>query len=248
MGDWGAGIRRWTRSRSGSALLAVVEATAVGLAYGIADTRISGDEGRHFLAFLAAGVALGFRHAGRAMLCWLPLGVGLYLAHVVAIARGARPPFVEENVRFSEACLFALIPAGLSLMLGALVRVSLASNGVLRREAGPPVRFLPRTTRDVLVAVACLGVGLGLLRRAAFPPTIYAPGFTEARFAQIREGMTAGQVLSILGPPLDRRPWGEGVEAWRYSNQYTYTSDFDRRWLFLRDGVVQSIANDYWWD
>ncbi|WP_165227495.1 hypothetical protein [Aquisphaera insulae] len=241
-------LKAWSRSPGGGRILAFGEAAVLGLAIGIADTRIADGPSWQLPAYLVAGFVLGARHAGRAMLCWLPLGVGMYLAHVGAIGLGVKPPYVEENDRFAEICLLELVPAGLGLMAGGLARRFLAARGPFRRPGVPPVRFLPRTTRDVLVVVACLAVGLALVRRAAFPPTVYAKGFTEARFALIHERMTADKVLAILGPPLTKLRAGDGPEAWLYSDQYHDTANFDRRWVFMKDGVVESIVNDYWED
>ncbi|WP_165227496.1 outer membrane protein assembly factor BamE [Aquisphaera insulae] len=247
MARWLAMLRAWSRSPGGGRLLAFGEALAAGLAIGIAVTfsSLNHPNWRHS-AYLLAGFLLGLRHAGRAVFCWLPLGVSLYVAHVVAIILGVGPPHVEANTRMAEVRLFALIPAGVGLMAGALLRTILEACDSRDREHGPSVRFLPRTSRDLLVLVACLGIGFGLLHRAAHPPTLYARGFTEADFRRIRNGMTAEQVLAILGPPLRKLPWGNGSEAWLYSNKYHRLANFHRRWLFLRDGVVESIVHDDW--
>ena len=141
-----------------------------------------------------------------------------------------------------------LVPSGFGLMAGAALRVFLASVGSFQRESGPSIRFLPKTTRDLVVVVACIGIGLGCLKRLLFPPTLYAPGYDEARFRTIHEGMTAGQVASIMGEPLEKRPWSDGRGLWKYSDQYTYTSDFDRRWVYLSGGAVQTVVNDRWHD
>ena len=95
---------------------------------------------------------------------------------MVAIARGVEPPYVEENYRFAEQCLWVIVPSGFGLLFGVVARVFLNSVGCLPRRSGPPIRFLPATTRDVLIVVASVGVGLGCLHRVISPPTIYAKG------------------------------------------------------------------------
>ena len=60
--------------------------------------------------------------------------------------------------------------------------------------------------------------------------------------------MTTDQVESALGSPLEKQPWPGGQENWAYSTQYTYTSNYERRWIIFKDGLVQSIASDYWID
>jgi hypothetical protein len=224
------------------------EAIAVGLLLGFADANHAGNQEFVLPAYFVAGVVLGLRHAGRAFPCWPLLGVSLYAVHVVAIACGRKPPYVEENYRFAEQCLWAIMPSGLGVMAGAGVRVTLAACGEFRRKSGTPVRFLPKTTREIIIAVACIGVGLGCLRQMMFPPTIYAAGYNESQFHAIREGMTTDQVVSALGQPLQKRSSADGSETWEYSMQYTYTSNYERRWIMFGRGLVQGVVSDYWYD
>jgi SmpA / OmlA family len=225
----------------------VCEALAIGLILGFADSRYAGDMDYTSPAYLACGAVLGFRYAGRACPCWPVLGVSLYAAHVVAIASGRKPPFVEENYRFAEQCLWVAIPSGLGLMAGVTGRVALTSLGWLRRKSGPPVRILPRSTREVMVVVACSCIGLSYIHRAISPPTVFASGFDEARFSRIRPGMTRDQVASALGPPLKTRI-APPSELWEYSDQWTHTSNYERRWVIFEDGRVRDVVTDYWID
>jgi hypothetical protein len=227
---------------------ALGETLAAGLLLGFADSNHAGNQGFVLPAYLGAGVLIGLRHAGRSFPCWPLLGVSLYAVHVVAIACGREPPYVEENYRFAEQCLWVIIPSGLGIMAGAGGRVALSYFGWFHREAGPPVRFLPKTTREVIVAVACIGVGLGCLKQMMFPPTIYAAGYDESRFHAIHEGMTTDQVETALGPPLQRRASPDGRETWEYSSQYTYTSDYEIRRIMFGGGLVQGIVSAHWFD
>jgi hypothetical protein len=227
---------------------AVWEGLALGLVVGFADTRISEGHAFVFAVYLSVGALLGLRHAGRACPCWPLLGITLYAAHVAAIACGRTPPYVEENYRFAEQGMWVLIPAGFGLLLGVGVRVALAALGKFRRKSGPPVAMLPKSTREVMIVIASIGLGLGCLHRVVFPPTIYAPGYDGARFRAIREGQSADQVLSALGPPLQKSSWPGGEEMWEYSEQYTYTSNYERRRIYFKNGRVESVTNDYWVD
>jgi hypothetical protein len=222
---------------------------AIGLLLGLADSNYAGERDVTSIAYLIGGALLGLRHAGRACPCWPVLGVSLYAVHVVAIALGRKPPYVEENYRFAEMCLLAFIPSGFGLFVGVVVRVGLDASGLFRRRSGPPVGFLPRTTRGVMITVACIGLGLGCLHRVFFPPTIYAAGYDEARFHAIRPGMAAEQVICALGEPIHKIRWSDGgLENWTYSEGYTYTSDYERRWVLVKNGVVETVVSDYWYD
>lgn len=142
-----------------------------------------------------------------------------------------------------------LVPSGLGLLVGSGIRVAPSAHGSFRCAVGPPVRLLPRTTRDLMVAVACIGLGLACIHRMMVPQTIYAPGYDERKFRAIREGMTSKQVESALGSPLHKISSSEdGNENWMYSTQYTSTSDYQRRWILMKNGRVERVICDYWED
>ena len=96
--------------------------------------------------------------------------------------------------------------------------------------------------------VASLGAAMGCLCRVISPPTVYALGYDEVRFRKIQVGMTTDQVEAFMGPPLAKSPWDGGQTLWKYSDQYTYTSDFDRRWVYFLGNRVQEVYNDRWYD
>ena len=243
-----AAARPYLFSRFASNSRPIWETLAVGLLLGFVDSNLAGNQGFVLPAYFVAAVLLGLRHAGRAISCWPLLGVSLYAVHVVAIACGRKPPYVEENYRFAEQCLWVIIPSGLGIMAGAGFRATLSASGYFRRESGPPVRFFPKSTREVMAAVACISIGLGCLKRMMFPPTIYAAGYNDARFNAIREGMTPDQVASAVGQPLKKQIGNGSIEIWEYSAQYTYTSNYERRWIVFERGVVQTVVSDYWYD
>ncbi|WP_165251743.1 hypothetical protein [Paludisphaera soli] len=79
--------------------------------------------------------------------------------------------------------------------------------------------------------------------------TVYAPGFDQARFDRIGMGTPAVEVEEALGPPLTKYPAGDdGVEVWLYTRQATATSDYWRRWVVFKEGRVDDLMNDYWYD
>ncbi len=231
-----------TRSR------ATCEAFILGLLIGFADTCHDYSPWPTALAYVLAGMWLGFRHAGNACVCWPVLGVSLYIAHIVAIECGRQPPYVEENYRYAERCLIVIVPSGLGLLIGALTRAAVFASDPSTRRLRPQVRLLPSTTWELIVAVACIASGLGCLHRVMFPPTIYASGYDEARFKAIQQGMTEAQVIAALAQPLRRTTWQDGSVLWNYSEGVTPSSDYERRWVIFRGGIVDSVVNDYWED
>jgi hypothetical protein len=77
-------------------------------------------------------------------------------------------------------------------------------------------------------------------------PTYYAPGFTEAKFASLHEGMTPDQVAAIMGPPLEKHHHEDGGILWTYSNREDVTCDYEMRAVFFRNDKVEAVANMHW--
>jgi hypothetical protein len=106
--------------------LAVPEGIVVGLILGVADCHyaVAGPQSPDLsdLAYFVVALVLGARHGIWAWLAWPSLGVFLYLTHLVAIANGYKPPYVEESAYHAIACLIVLIPTGVGIGLGALCR------------------------------------------------------------------------------------------------------------------------------
>lgn len=227
-----------------------LEALAVGVALGLWDIHSTGRPGLSLLAYLLAGVVLGARHAGRAWLCWPPLGLSLYVIHLAAIAHGYKQPYVEANALEARATLTTFPIAGLGIALGVGVRLALSAWGWFRRPDGSPVRIVPRTPWRIVATVVVGAVLFKVLSWIAFDlETVRAPGFTEFHFRLIREGMPAETIEAILGPPLDKIHFRDDeTETWRYTNQTVPTGNFHRRWLYVKDGKVELVISDYWWD
>ena len=80
--------------------------------------------------------------------------------------------------------------------------------------------------------------------------TVYAKGYSDRRFRSISVGMTTADVLSVMGPPLRRAPWGDHPQVWFYTDQRGITDNFWRRWLFVdpKDDRVVMIIDDFWVD
>src|SRR5262249_33076512 len=156
----------------GFRLQAIGETLLVGLLLGLAITSCAGRLALVLAGYFLGGVVIGLRHSGGACPCWLVLGGSLYAVQVTAIVGGWKPAYVASDVRNAERSLAVLVPAGFGLLFGTAVRAALAGLGWFRRQAGPPVRFFPRTTRELLLVVACFAVAMACIHRMFAPPTI----------------------------------------------------------------------------
>jgi hypothetical protein len=76
---------------------------------------------------------------------------------------------------------------------------------------------------------------LGIAAWQTRDPTVYAPGFTEARFRTIRVGMPKKEVIRILGDPVSIEP-ASGYIYWTYLTN----GCGDKPLLPERPSVVQS--------
>lgn len=80
------------------------------------------------------------------------------------------------------------------------------------------------SVRAALVGVmlACLVVVVGGILWLSRDSTIYAPGFSEEKFALVRPGMTSEDVHALLGEPLTTQPANPG-EVWTYGDPENHT-------------------------
>jgi len=214
-----------------------LEALALGTVLGLIDISSSEDYKFTIVAYFAGAAFIGFRHVGHAFPCWPVLGISLYAIHVIAIACGRKPPYVEENYQ-----------TALGIMSGASFRVILSGSDSFRRTSEPALRFFPKTTRQVLLAVVCIGMMLGCIRQMLFPPTIYSKNYNERNFRTIKQGFTTNQVFSLVGQPLKKSTVSNTCEVWEYSVQYNYLSNYERRQVNFESGLVRSVIMDYWVD
>lgn len=107
-----------------------------------------------------------------------------------------------------------------------------------------------------------LGVGLNMYRfgygfsdgfwrtlMSPFEETVWAPGFSEHSFVQVKLGMEANQVLAILGAPLRKDDDCSNICFWMYTHQATGTADFDQRWIvFDKDSKVIELRKSFFID
>ncbi len=82
--------------------------------------------------------------------------------------------------------------------------------------------------------------------------TLWADGFSEAKFAKVKLGMSLAEVKALLGAPLREWCGPKGINegcTWLYSWQDTPTADYDRRWVsFDALGRVEEIRHDFYID
>lgn len=218
-------------------LAPLAQASVAGLLMGTvaaASGRIWCDWRWWMLAHLAVGAVLGAWNAGRAWICWLPLGAGMALVHFGDVS--FRGPFYYPPRAFAQADLVMLVPAAAGLAFGALVRVGLSLGGWFREPDGSPVRILPRSTAGWMATVLGAVVAFPILRWAVVDSgTIYAPGFDEARFRGIRLDTPAEEVARLLGPPLEVVPASRHRgELWLYADTcHRGRRHWARRVMFL---------------
>jgi hypothetical protein len=112
---------------------ATIEGIVIGLLLGVVDIHHSGAGDRPLdvmvMVYFGVGLLLGLRHERHSWPCWLPLGIGLYVVHLAAIARGYLPPFLESSPERAIGCFFVLFPSLVGLSIGAFVRYLLGALG-----------------------------------------------------------------------------------------------------------------------
>lgn len=230
---------------------AFLEAAVVGGILGTIDVFSTETMPWMLLVYCGFGALLGCRHAGQAWVCWVPLGFSMYAVHVVAILLGQQPPYVEATTVAARQQTLFLWPTGFGLLNGVGLRVAVSLAGYGRRRSGPPVRLWPRTTRAMMGAVAWVAGCMALLNwQTGDALTQYAPGYSEARFRQVKVGQTYAEVTAALGPPLHKWDWSQTQDdkTWAYSYGVSDTCNYWRRWIFFHDGKVATTIADFWYD
>ena len=106
--------------------------------------------------------------------------------------------------------------------------------------------------RKLMLIVACLGPVLIVVREVIwhYDATIYAAGYCEGRFRRIHVGMTAEEVESLMGPPLQMWTFSEAqdIEIWAYTIQGGSMDNYWRRWLYMQNNRVWAIDSEYYVD
>ena len=102
----------------------------------------------------------------------------------------------------------------------------------------------------MLIATGAAILLLSLLFGLAYPRTKYAPGFSEAKFRQIRIGMSTGEVVRILGGPLYISYGGQNTEYWPYSDDVEggrMDIGYFSKDLWISNDVVVHKASELQW-
>lgn len=124
------------------------------------------------------------------------------------------------------------------------------------------MRFRLRTLLLITALVAVvllLGVKLyrwqpldgytGSLWAALGDNTVWAPGYTDAGFRNVKIGMKRSEVYALLGQPLGTYsdPGGKVIESWAAMGELTESNNYDcsvhiRHIAFQGDVVVEKVA------
>lgn len=72
--------------------------------------------------------------------------------------------------------------------------------------------------------------------------TEYAAGYSHEAFRQLRLGMAPGDVIALLGPPLERGSLGAAMETWRWSRSPGDKGYRVRAVIFDRDRVIDIFS------
>jgi hypothetical protein len=76
--------------------------------------------------------------------------------------------------------------------------------------------------------------------------TFYAPGYSDSRFAMLREGMTEQEVERIVGPPLKKVVWENEDVLWAYSARRDVSLSYNMRDVVFRNKRVISVTSQWW--
>jgi hypothetical protein len=100
---------------------------------------------------------------------------------------------------------------------------------------------MKRTVMEIIAISAFL---FPLIYLIMMPRTSYAPAFSEKNFSQIKIGMSAGEVVALIGNPFAYSDGG----YWGYSHpghSPLIWSHWNERGLILSGGVVVEIIRSY---
>ncbi len=76
--------------------------------------------------------------------------------------------------------------------------------------------------------------------------TVFSKGYSEEGWDDVHVGMTAQEVESVLGKPLEKDVWGSD-EEWSYSKSRGFGSYFKRD-IFFIDRKVMEKDGSFWLD
>ena len=89
---------------------------------------------------------------------------------------------------------------------------------------------------------------LGLLGETFYvDQTNYAPGYSDYNFIRIRVGMSKGEVLKLIGEPIEWKtiPASETIGYW---SQACCAGNYKNRVVMFREDVVYKVFSEYYWD
>lgn len=83
--------------------------------------------------------------------------------------------------------------------------------------------------------------------------TKYSPGYSEERFRLIQVGSSKEKVVALMGPPLEKKVYGNysdklREEYWWYSESPTSTHFHHRFLVFSSRGLVKEIGHEFYVD
>lgn len=80
--------------------------------------------------------------------------------------------------------------------------------------------------------------------------TTYSPGFSEESFAEIMPGMDRQQVIALLGEPITKEKYMNGIpkEVWRYTSGTRDRNYWFRTVVFDQQGKVARVGRKYFVD
>ena len=116
-----------------------------------------------------------------------------------------------------------------------------------------PVRWL---SLSIVMAAILVGVtqyrlldGIQgeLFALAVEDDTEYAPGYSDAGFRHIDQGMSTNEVTRVLGPPLSKAALEGDHETWRYSRS-PHDGNYRIRAILFERGRVTRIVHEFYLD
>lgn len=121
--------------------------------------------------------------------------------------------------------------------------------------------MLKMSTRRLMVVVACVGVGMAVLRHVlAGPPlldlilsraiehdTVFSIDYSEEKWNSLHRGMTVREVELIIGRPLVKTHLSKQREVWQYTKSPS-DSHYLRRNVIFQLGKVQEFDSMFYFD
>lgn len=78
--------------------------------------------------------------------------------------------------------------------------------------------------------------------------TQFAPGYSHAAFHQVTVGMTADDVLRLLGAPLFKNSREQGGEEWWSWSRSRRSNSYWVRGVVLEEGRITKVVHKFYFD